>query len=47
MALLRVLAEIAVGYVFYSWAFWFGGKTKIKSTENIKEHYREMLIAAT
>lgn len=46
MTSFRVVADIAVSHIFYSWVFGFGGKVKIKSPENVKEHYREMLIAA-
>ena len=42
----RVEANIAVNHVFYSWIFGFGGKVRIKSPEEIKKHYEEMLHEA-
>ena len=42
----RVVADVAVSHIFYSWVFGFGGKVKIKGPENIKEKYTEMLRSA-
>ena len=46
MTSFRVVVNIAVSHVFYSWVFGFGGKVKIKGPENVKEKYAEMLRAA-
>lgn len=40
----RVIANTAVGSVFYSWVFGFGGKVKIKSPEEVKEQYKQMVL---
>lgn len=42
----RVVVNVAVSHVFYSWAFGFGGKVKIKGPEAVKEKYKEMIITA-
>jgi predicted DNA-binding transcriptional regulator YafY len=39
----RVIADIAVSHVFYSWVFGFGGKVKIKAPVEVKEGYAQML----
>lgn len=46
MTSFRAVVDIAVSHIFYSWIFGFGGKVKIKSPENVKEHYKEMLMSA-
>lgn len=46
MTSFRVVVNIAVSHVFFSWVFGFGGKVKIKGPENVKEKYSEMLQAA-
>ena len=46
MTSFRIVVNIAVSHVFYSWVFSFGGKVKIRGPENIKEEYAEMLRAA-
>ena len=46
MTSFRAVVDIAVSHIFYSWVFGFGGKVKIKSPENVKEHYKEMLMSA-
>ncbi len=38
-----VVANVAVGTVFYNWIFGFGGKVKIKGPEDIKEEYKKKL----
>ena len=40
----RVIANTAVGSVFYSWVFGFGGKVNIKSPEEVKEQYKQMVL---
>ena len=42
----RVIADVAVSHIFYSWVFGFGGKVKIKEPESVKQHYREMIQSA-
>ena len=42
----RVIVNVAISHVFYSWLFGFGGKVKIKEPAHIKEEYRNMLINA-
>jgi len=42
----RVIAEIAVGNVFFNWIFGFGGKVWIKAPEDVKEQYREQVLKA-
>ena len=42
----RVIAEIAVGNVFFNWIFGFGGKVWIKAPEDVKEQYRKQVIQA-
>lgn len=42
----RVIVNVAVSHVFYSWVFGFGGKVKIKGPELIKEQYSAMLQEA-
>ena len=42
----RVVVNIAVSHVFYSWVFGFGGKVRIQGPEKVKEKYTEMLLAA-
>lgn len=42
----RVIVNTAVGSVFYSWLFGFGGKVCIKSPEDVKEQYRQMVEKA-
>ena len=43
METFRVVANVAVSHVFFSWVFGFGGKVKIKSPEHVKEEYMEMV----
>lgn len=42
----RVIAEVAVGKVFFNWIFGFGGKVKIKAPEDVKNKYRDMVLKA-
>ena len=46
MASFRVVADVAVSHIFYSWVFGFGGKVKIKSPEDVKKKYHEMIQSA-
>lgn len=46
MTSFRAIVNVAVNHVFYSWVFGFGGKVKIKSPVEVKEKYKQMLIAA-
>ncbi len=46
MTSFRVVADVAVSHVFYSWVFGFGGKVKIKGPEEVKEAYANMLNEA-
>lgn len=39
----RVITEVAVGSVFYSWIFGFGGKVRIKAPESVKDEYAAMV----
>jgi predicted DNA-binding transcriptional regulator YafY len=39
----RAIINTAVGNVFYSWVFGFGGKVSIKSPEDVKEQYAQMV----
>lgn len=42
----RVIADVAVGTVFYNWIFGFEGKVRIKSPQDVREQYKERVIAA-
>ena len=42
----RVIAEVAVGTVFFNWIFGFGGKVWIKAPEDVKEQYGEQVRKA-
>lgn len=42
----RAVIETSVGSVFYSWIFGFGGRVAIKSPEDIKAEYAEMVRTA-
>jgi len=46
MASFKVITNVAVGTVFYSWVFGFGGKVKIKAPIEIKQAYANMLKQA-
>lgn len=42
----RVITEVAVGTVFYNWVFGFGGKVRIKGPTEVKDAYKERVLAA-
>ena len=42
----RVIAEVAVGTVFFNWIFGFGGKVKIKAPEDAREQYKSQVLKA-
>ena len=42
----RVVTNVAVSHIFYSWVFGFGGKVKIKAPEDVRNEYLEMVKAA-
>ena len=42
----RAVIETSVGSVFYSWIFGFGGRVSIKSPEDVKAEYAEMVRTA-
>ncbi len=42
----RVIANVAVGTVFYNWVFGFNGKVTIRKPESVRETYKELVIAA-
>lgn len=42
----KMRVNVAVNHIFYSWVFGFGGKVRIKSPENVRKHYLEMLNSA-
>ena len=42
----RVVADVAVGTVFYNWIFGFHGQVKIKAPENVKDEYKKLVLKA-
>lgn len=42
----NVTVKTAIGSVFYSWVFGFGGKVSIKAPETVKQEYAEMVLQA-
>lgn len=40
----RTVIEISVGSAFYSWIFGFGGRVVIKSPEDVKDEYSDMVL---
>ena len=42
----RVIAEVAIGTVFFNWIFGFNGKVKIKAPEDVKEQYKDQVFKA-
>ena len=42
----RVIAEVAVGTVFFNWIFGFGGKVRIKAPKDVKELYKKQVQKA-
>lgn len=43
----KVVVNVAISHVFYSWVFGFGGKVKIVEPEDVKAGYVEMLKKAS
>lgn len=43
----RVIAEVAIGTVFFNWIFGFGGKVRIKAPEDVKDEYRQLILNAS
>jgi len=39
----RIICNVAVSHVFYSWVFGFGGKVRIKGPDKINQEYRNMV----
>ena len=46
MTSFRLEVNVAVNHVFFGWVFGFGGLVKIKSPENVKEKYKQMVLDA-
>lgn len=42
----RVVADVAVGTVFYNWVFGFHGQVKIKAPESVKTEYKRLVLQA-
>ena len=42
----KVVVDLAVSHVFYSWIFGFGGKVLISGPEKVKKEYEDMLSEA-
>ena len=42
----RVIAEIAVGKVFFNWIFGSEGKVRIKAPEDVKQQYKNQVLKA-
>ncbi|MBQ4340251.1 MAG: WYL domain-containing protein [Firmicutes bacterium] len=42
----RIIVNVAVSHIFFSWIFGFGGKVKIVSPQEVKDMYREMISKA-
>lgn len=42
----RVVAEVAVGTVFYNWIFGFRGQVKIKAPESVRNEYKNLVLKA-
>lgn len=42
----RVIVNVAVSHIFYSWVFGFCGKVKIKGPDEVKNRYFEMIKSA-
>ena len=43
MTSFKLEVNVAVNHVFFGWVFGFGGLVKIKSPENIRQQYIEMV----
>ena len=39
----RVIVDVAVSNVFYSWVFGFSGKVKIEGPEDVKDEFMQMI----
>lgn len=46
MTSFRAVVNIAVSHVFFSWVFGFGGRVKIKSPEDVRKQYADMISLA-
>lgn len=46
MTSFRLEVNVAVNHVFLSWVFGFGGKVKIKSPDDVKKQYANMVADA-
>ena len=46
MYIFRIVVEVAVSHVFFSWVFGFGGKVEIKGPQSVKEEYTMMVKKA-
>ena len=46
MTSFRAVVNIAVSHVFFSWVFGFGGRVKIKSPEDVRSQYADMIASA-
>lgn len=46
MTSFRVITNVAVSHIFYSWVFGFGGKVRIKSPVEVSEKYKQLVHAA-
>ena len=46
MTSFRAVVNIAVSHVFFSWVFGFGGRVKIKSPEDVRNQYADMIASA-
>lgn len=42
----RLVAEVAINHVFFSWVFGFGGKVKINAPDDVKKQYSDMVKQA-
>lgn len=42
----RIIVNVTVSHIFYSWVFGFGGKVKIKAPADVKAEYDDMLRVA-
>lgn len=43
MTSFRIIVNTAVSHVLFNWIFGFGGKVRIKSPENVKNQYAELV----
>ncbi len=46
METFRAVVNVAISHVFFSWVFGFGGKVKIKSPDEVKRKYADMVTNA-